>query len=72
MDESQVKCPVLVVAGGQDRITPAAVVRKVAVKYARTGTYKEFPEHAHWVLAEPGWQEVAGYVHKWLTCMALT
>lgn len=71
VDETKIKCPVLVIGGGQDRITPAKVVRQVAVKYSANGTYKEFPEHAHWVLAEPGWQEVAGYIHTWLTGMAL-
>lgn len=71
VDESKVECPVLVIGGGKDRITPAKVVRQVGVKYAATGTYKEFPEHAHWVLAEPGWQDVAGYIHTWLTGMAL-
>ncbi|MEW6367182.1 MAG: alpha/beta hydrolase [Acidobacteriota bacterium] len=64
VDEMKVTCPVLVVAGSRDRITPAAVVRQVARKYK--ATYKEFPEHAHWVLGEPGWQDVAGFVHDWL------
>jgi pimeloyl-ACP methyl ester carboxylesterase len=66
VDESKVTCPVLVVAGAEDRITPASVVRKVAKKYKGVSTYKEFENHAHWVLGEPGWQEVAGYVKDWL------
>ena len=66
VDESKVTCPVLVVAGTRDRITPAAVVRKVARKYAAMSTYKEFENHAHWVVAEPGWQEVAEYAGGWL------
>ncbi|MEW6530690.1 MAG: alpha/beta hydrolase [Thermodesulfobacteriota bacterium] len=70
VDESKVTCPVLVVAGAQDRITPASVVRKVAKKYRTVATYKEFENHAHWVLAEPGWQEVAHYVRDWLAQIA--
>jgi pimeloyl-ACP methyl ester carboxylesterase len=66
VDESKVTCPVLVVAGAEDRITPASVVCKVAGKY-RNATYKEFPNHAHWIMAEPGWQEVAEYISGWLT-----
>ena len=66
VDESKVTCPVLVVAGAEDRITPASVVRRVAGKY-RGATYKEFPNHAHWIMAEPGWQEVAEYIGGWLT-----
>jgi len=66
VEESRVTCPVLVVAGALDRITPASVVRKVARKYAPVSTYKEFENHAHWVVAEPGWQAVADYVGGWL------
>jgi pimeloyl-ACP methyl ester carboxylesterase len=66
VEASKLTCPVLVVAGAQDRITPAAVVRKVARKYKAVSTYKEFENHAHWVVAEPRWQEVAEYVSAWL------
>jgi len=66
VDESKVTCPVLVIAGTQDRITPASVVRKVADKYRAVSTYKEFTDHAHWVIAEPGWQEIAEYISDWL------
>jgi pimeloyl-ACP methyl ester carboxylesterase len=66
VDETKVRCPVLVIAGGKDRITPASVVRKVADKYKAVSTYKEFEDHAHWVLAEPGWPEIAEHVLNWL------
>lgn len=62
VDESKITCPVLVVAGGLDRITRASVVRKVAAKYRTVSTYKEFLNHAPWVIGEPHWQEVAEYV----------
>jgi pimeloyl-ACP methyl ester carboxylesterase len=66
VDEKKINCPVLVIAGTQDKITPASVVRNVAKKYGAHATYKEFPDHAHWVVAEPGWQEVAEYAAAWL------
>ena len=66
VDESKVTCPVLVVAGTEDRITPASVVRKVAQKYKAVSTYKEFANHAHWVIMEPGWEEIAEYILDWL------
>lgn len=56
----------LVVAGSQDRITPAWAVQQVARKYAAVSTYREFERHAHWVVGEPRWEEVAGYVADWL------
>ena len=66
VDESKVTCPVLVIAGAQDRITPASVVRKVAEKYKTVSTYRELPKHAHWVILEPDWQEIAENIADWL------
>jgi pimeloyl-ACP methyl ester carboxylesterase len=66
VDESKVTCPVLVATGAEDRIMPASVVRQIAQKYRAVSTYKEFENHAHWVIAEPGWQEIAEYVAGWL------
>jgi pimeloyl-ACP methyl ester carboxylesterase len=70
VDKSKVNCPVLVVAGAEDRITPASVVRKVANKYKAVSTYKEFENHAHWVIGEPGWEEIAEFVCDWLNQVA--
>jgi hypothetical protein len=47
-------------------MTPASVCRQVAEKYKPVSTYKEFTDHAHWVTAEPGWQDIALYVADWL------
>jgi len=65
VDGDRVRCPVLVVAAKQDRMTPASICRQVARKYAAVATYKEFGDHSHWVTAEPGWQEIAHYVAVW-------
>ena len=66
VDESKVTCPILVIAGAEDRITPASVVRKVAAKYGAVSTYKEFEGHSHWVVGEPGWEDIAQYIYDWL------
>lgn len=66
VDESKVTCPVLVIGAAEDRITPVSVVRKVAEKYQGVATYKEFAGHAHWVVGEPSWEEIAEYVNEWL------
>ena len=71
VDQSNVSCPVLVVAGAEDRITPASVVRKVANKYEAISTYKEFENHAHWVIAEPGWEEIAEFAADWTSRMSI-
>ncbi|PLX43211.1 MAG: alpha/beta hydrolase [Hyphomicrobiales bacterium] len=61
-----VTCPVLVVAGGRDRITPASVCRKVARRYGALADYAEYPAHAHWVLGEPGWERIADDCIAWI------
>jgi pimeloyl-ACP methyl ester carboxylesterase len=66
VDADRVSCPVLVVAGGRDRITPPAVARRLARRYGASATFRLFEEHAHWIMAEPGWQDVAAYVEGWL------
>lgn len=66
VEEWRVTCPVLVVGGGQDRITPPTVTRKIAAKYRSVSTYLELADHAHWVLGEPGWEKVAESVAHWL------
>lgn len=70
VNAAKINCPVLVIGGAHDRITPVSVVRKVAARYKRTSTYKEFSDHAHWVIAEPGWQEIAAYIDGWLKSLA--
>ncbi len=64
VDESKVTAPMLVIGGAQDRITPVGSIRKIAQKY--NADYREFPNHAHWVVGEPGWQDVAEYAAGWL------
>ena len=66
VDESKVTCPVLIIAGEKDRIVPVSITRKIAEKYKSVSTYKEFPDHSHWVVGEPGWQEIAEYIKEWL------
>ena len=66
VDQSKVTCPVLVVGAAHDKATPVSVVRQQAKKYGAAATYKEFPNNAHWVIGEPGWEEIAQYVSDWL------
>lgn len=66
VDEQAVDCPLLVIAGAEDRITPAKVVSKVAQKYGHQATFKVFERHAHWLVEEPGWQDVAHCIADWL------
>jgi pimeloyl-ACP methyl ester carboxylesterase len=64
VDASAVHCPMLVVAGGDDRLTPSSVVRRVARRYS--ATLYEYHGLGHMVPLEPRWQDVAGDVAAWL------
>jgi len=66
VDAAKITCPVLIIAGGQDRIMPASVVRKTARKYRAVATYREYADHAHKVIDEPGWEEIAADIADWL------
>ncbi|PTQ89496.1 alpha/beta hydrolase [Agitococcus lubricus] len=64
---NKVTCPILLIAAQEDRITPVSVQRKIADKYKELVTYREFPNHAHWIVQEEGWEHVVGYIEDWLT-----
>lgn len=66
VDETKVTCPVLVIGAAKDRVTPASAVRKVAAKYAKVSTYREYENFSHWVIGDPGWEKIADYVCDWL------
>ena len=56
--------PSLVLAGAQDRVNTPTTARQVA---SRIGAELEiFPDMSHWLLGEPGWQDVAARALDWL------
>ena len=61
---SRIVAPSLALSGGRDLIHPTFTVKQTAEKIgAQT---REFPEMSHWLLAEPGWETVAGACLDWL------
>ena len=69
IDESKVTIPTLTIAGAKDRATLPKGVRKVAAKYARSpvkGDFIEYPDHAHWIVDEPGTDKVVADIAAWL------
>lgn len=66
VDAARVTCPVLTIAAAQDRLVPPAIVRKIHAKYQAVSTYREFANHSHFLIAEPGWEEVAQEIDSWL------
>ncbi len=66
VDESKVTCPVLIITGEQDREHPLPVTWKIVKRYEKVATYKELSGHGHWLVGEPGWQEIAESIEDWL------
>ncbi len=66
VDEAKITCPILVVAGTEDRIAPASLVQKVAKKYQSVSIYKEFENHAHYLIGEQGWENIAEFIYVWI------
>ena len=64
VDARRVRSPMLVVAGREDRLTPAKMVRKIAQKYG--AELRVYDGHAHMVLVEPGWEAIARDIATWL------
>jgi pimeloyl-ACP methyl ester carboxylesterase len=62
------RAPLLLVTGTLDRVVGAGMNRANAAKYrgalSRTD-FHEFPGRSHWIIAEPGWEEVADYAITW-------
>jgi pimeloyl-ACP methyl ester carboxylesterase len=66
VDDEKVTCPVLIIVGTEDRLTPPAITRKIQHKYNKVSTYIEFNNHSHWIIGEDGWEKVAETIHGWL------
>jgi len=61
---SDVRCPVLCVSGGEDRIISRRVARRVAAHYG--ADHHVLQDRGHWLLARAGLETVAQPVLKWL------
>ena len=69
IDESKVTVPTLTIGAKKDRATVIKAVRKVGAKYAKAshpGDYIEYGNHAHWIVDEPGTEQVSADILEWL------
>lgn len=64
VDAQRVRTPMLVLMGGQDRLTVPAVCRAIARKY--DADLREYPDNAHYLMRESNYRESATDVHRWL------
>jgi pimeloyl-ACP methyl ester carboxylesterase len=67
------RASLLLVAGEQDRIIAPSMVQATYHKQRQapsTTAFKSFPGRSHFLIAEPGWEEVADYAIEWATAHA--
>lgn len=62
------RAPLLIIAGGEDHVSPDAINRSEAKhqsKSAAVTAYKEFPGRSHYTLGQDGWEDVADFALRW-------
>jgi pimeloyl-ACP methyl ester carboxylesterase len=64
VDAAAIRCPTLVLGAADDRITSAAVQRKIAARYG--SRYLEAPGHGHLLMLEEGWEQPFKEILNWL------
>jgi pimeloyl-ACP methyl ester carboxylesterase len=62
------RAPLLLIAGLNDHIVPAAMNRQNHGKYkAKPADYKEFAGRGHWIIGQDDFEEVAAYTADWIS-----
>ncbi|MDR3498272.1 MAG: alpha/beta hydrolase [Parvibaculum sp.] len=59
VDARKVQCPVLVMTGLDDRLTPAPLAIRNAAYFGNKARLELVPGHSHWLPSETGWEEIA-------------
>lgn len=69
VDFEKPHAPLLLISGTADHTIPASLNYSNFRKYKTSGSvtdYKKFEGRTHYVLGQPGWEEVADYILNWL------
>jgi len=62
------RAPLLFIAGSADHLVPPSINRANVKKYqvsTAVTDYREFPNRTHFIVGEPGWEEVADFALQW-------
>jgi len=65
---NETRAPLLFIAGELDHVSPPAVVKSNFNLYQKSTPYteyREFPGRTHFILGQPGWEEVADFALGW-------
>jgi alpha-beta hydrolase superfamily lysophospholipase len=66
--ENDTRAPLLLIAGGRDRVFRAPVTKSNFRLYRKSKAitaYREFRDRSHYTIGEPGWEQVADYALTW-------
>ena len=66
VDVRRVECPLLFLVGAGDRISPPGTVARAAARYKGRAQYDVMPDMSHWLIGEPGWEQVCDRALAWL------
>lgn len=59
VDARHVTCPLLMLTGTDDRLTPISVAQRTAEYFGSKARFETLDGHAHWLPAEVGWEQIA-------------
>ena len=63
LESAAVNCPLLVLAGTEDKLTPASTSNKMAQSLG--GEFREYPGRGHWLIEDDG-EAIVRDVHRWI------
>ncbi len=69
IDFEKAHMPLLFIAGEKDNDLPTSLVRKNYMEYKHETSVRQFyrfPGRSHYIISEPGWEEVANFVDNWI------
>ncbi|MGP8250020.1 MAG: alpha/beta hydrolase [Candidatus Dormibacteria bacterium] len=68
VDPALLTIPLLCLVGEEDATIPPRSVAQIARRYG--GVFRSLPGHAHELVGEPGWEEVAAMIAAWSQSLA--
>jgi pimeloyl-ACP methyl ester carboxylesterase len=67
VDYDKIRCPVLIIGGSEDKITPLKSQLKIARNYANRATVKVIPGACHWTIGGSHFPIIKQTLFTWLT-----
>jgi alpha-beta hydrolase superfamily lysophospholipase len=66
VDTHKIQCPVLIVGGTADRMTPISIQHKIAESFGSRAQLVEIPSCCHWTVGGAYFSDIRAKIFKWL------